>query len=372
MNQGGLDTAIKTENTSASSFYRSKPIYSSVDPATKSGSTYTATGSKKFNTNYFLTASYKSSGDWGNIQGFVINDHYFYASIAVYSKKGLGRIVRFDMDQMNRLNLNNSKGFGELWQAFYYLRQSQSLNYYKTHYSAKTYQGKYKYYVAKYNFYKKYLSVVKVGPEFVAGHGQSLDYKTSGSNQGLYMYRDTYSKSLSSSDPVTLQHISSSSLSPDRYLNMKWDDGYGNFMQSNNLTFANNNNFYSYTMVGGGSGSAGKYIRIWKGTLGVDNKISLKVIGQLSNRVGDSPQSIAYSSKTNKVYLVTDDAFIAVNTAHLTVNSDTHMSNLKNSDVSYSRINSSRETEGMQIINGYAFMLFNRTPELIRSTTAGY
>lgn len=153
---------------------------------------------------------------------------------------------------------------------------------------------------------------------------------------------------------------------------MQWDDGYGNYMQSNNLTFADGNNFYSYTMAGSGSGTAGKYIRIWKGTMAADGNISLKVVGQLSNRVGDSPQSIAYSSNTNKLYLTTDDAFVAVDAAKLTVNADTHISALSASDVSYTRLSSSRETEGMQIINGYAYMLFNRTPELIKSTTGGY
>lgn len=372
MHEGGLNTAIKVSNPAAASFYRQKPTYSSVDPTTNKSSTYQATGSKQFKTNYFLTASYKSSGDWANTQGFVMHGQYLYASVLIDGKKGTGRIVRFDMNQMNNLNLNNNKGFGELWQAFYYLRQSQSLSYYKSHFPTATYKGKYNYYVAKYKAYKKYASIVKVGPMFVMGHGQSLDYKTSGSNQGLYMYRDTSSKSLTSSDAVTLQHISSSSLAPDKYTNMQWDDGYGNYMQSNNLTFADGNNFYSYTMAGSGSGTAGKYIRIWKGTMAADGNISLKVVGQLSNRVGDSPQSIAYSSNTNKLYLTTDDAFVAVDAAKLTVNADTHISALTASDVSYTRLSSSRETEGMQIINGYAYMLFNRTPELIKSTTGGY
>lgn len=197
-------------------------------------------------------------------------------------------------------------------------------------------------------------SAVKVGGIFTTGHGQSLAYDKK--HHSLYMWRDT---TLGATRTSTLQRISTSSLKPNKAITFHMTNHGTNVPGGHDLTFDHSGNAYYWTV-------SGSRVKVYKGTIG-SKSVHFRLTKQLfDHRPGTHEQAMGYNGHNGRLYLVADDSITSFPAKKLNGNGS-----LKASDFKYSKFNSHREFESLNFDNsGHGLLLSNRTPEVLRSTTA--
>lgn len=197
-------------------------------------------------------------------------------------------------------------------------------------------------------------SAVKVGGIFTTGHGQSLAYDKK--HKSLYMWRDT---SMSATRTSTLQRISTSSLTPNKAITFHMSSHGANVPGGHDLTFDHSGNAYYWTV-------SGSKVKVYKGTIG-SKTVHFRLTKQLfAHRPGTHEQAMGYNGHNGRLYLVADDSITSFPAKKLNGNGS-----LKASDFKYTKFNSHREFESLIFDNsGHGMLMSNRTPEILRSTTA--
>lgn len=201
---------------------------------------------------------------------------------------------------------------------------------------------------------KKGSSAVKIGGIFTTGHGQSLAYNKK--SKSLYMWRDM---TLGETRNSTLQRISTSSLTPNKAITFHMSNHGANVPGGHDLTFDHSGNAYYWTV-------SGSQVKVYKGKIGAKS-VHFRLTNQLfARRPGTHEQAMGYNGHNGRLYLVADDSITSFPAKKL----NGHGS-LKSSDFKYTKFNSHREFESLNFDNGgHGLLLSNRTPEILRSTTA--
>lgn len=301
-----------------------------------------------FKTDIFLPTKFYNQS-LATLENLAVYKNYAYvAYVASSNKKGF--IVRYDLNKIHSMNLDNGKD------------TLRMVNYYVTHALSSQY---YKNKAAEYN---KYASVYKVGPTFYLGHGQSLAYNANGTKPGLYISGDTLNGKLRNDGYNSLIHINPNTLTPDKSYSFhlqQWGTANYTFHQ---LTFDDAGNFYCASKT---SYKGSSELMLFKGSFD-GNGVT---VTQSKQRIypfidSGSLQSVSYNDNNDRLYVIANDAYIS-----LPVNK---WNSWKSSDIDYTVINSKRETEDMEFNsspNGDAripYLLLNRSPELLKGTSANF
>jgi hypothetical protein len=324
-----------------------------------------------FKSQFFLpvTVNKKEVGGWTEPQSMVVTPDGKYIFVLYGHKAGSksklskGFIVRYDYTKMKKLGLTSSKNLYKIrkaaWDKAYH------------------YPDIYK----KSSTDKKIFSCMKVGPLFTVGHGQSLAYNPK--TKQLWMWQDREKSGGGFSDKngvARLQRVSKTTLKADLVINFKITSKGGSPIQmGHNLAFDKKG--YGYFVTTGGAqvfsdptdpstGSAQTVLKVYKITFGSKNKVRINWIQNIQNgpREAGSPiQSLGYNPRTNKLIVVGDDSILTLPVSKLTGK----IGDLKASDIHYANFNTKREFESITFDkSGYAYMLLNRGPEILKSTAA--
>jgi hypothetical protein len=275
-----------------------------------------------FKTKYFLPYSYVSNR-WLNPQSTVMDPDTGYLYV-LYTKEGgsnQGWIVRYDTKKLAKYKIS------------------------KTQLKAATKSG-----TSALN--KKIKKCIKYGPIFTTGHGQSLSLNPVTGE--LWEIKDTSMKAGKGSY-ATLQRINKNTLKPNAAIKFRLKSTYA---MGHNLTFDSEGNAYFFTYTS----TFGNSLKIFRGQISTDS-VHFEVIPQgLKNPPGTHSQGIAYSAKSNRLLFIADGCISSVPVDKL--------GNLKAADVWQTKFKTKREFESVTFDEkGYAYLLVNRNPEVLKSTT---
>lgn len=183
-------------NNSTVHFVKVPKKYTWISDSATDRRVYSTKGKKvTFNSRYLLPYPGKNNQRWGNSQAIAISKSGFmYIVYCPTNLKNTGRIVRYDLDKLDALDVKNHP------------QEFQN-----------TYVKKNGAYTAQQLAHQK---AIKVGPLFTTGHGSSLAYNRK--NRGLYMWIDREKKARV---PVSkwgyIAHINVKTLKPDRQIRFK-------------------------------------------------------------------------------------------------------------------------------------------------------
>lgn len=283
-----------------------------------------------FKTRFLLPDPGKDNQPWGNPQSIAVSKSgYMYIVYCPTSLHNEGRIVRYDMKRLIQLGVEKDP---KLLQSTYVKHDGQ--------YSDKQ---------------KEVQRAIKVGGLFDTGHGQSLAYNLK--THALYMWRDNETKSgAPTSMAGYIQHISASSLKPDRAISFHLVS-HGYIHGGHTLTFDKYGNAYFWSNPGNGA-------NIYKGRVSTSHVIFRRTDQVLRHLPGTHVQSMGYSTKRGRLYLISDDSIASFPAKQL----NGHGS-LKNSSFEWSELTPKRETEGLTFDgSGHGYLLVNHDPEVLLST----
>ena len=201
---------------------------------------------------------------------------------------------------------------------------------------------------------------MKVGGTFTTGHGQSLSYNPK--TKELWMIQDLSTKCVPG-EQATLLRISTKSLKPNAAIKFKLKSSVA---MGHNLAFDENGNAYFFTQVASNSGKGAKgNIKLYKGTIST-SKVEFQLMEQgLKTGPGEHLQGLGYDTKSKRLCLVADGSIVSV-----PVN---NMGNLTAGDIKATQFKTKREFEAVEFDSkGYAYLLTNRGPEILRSTKKAY
>lgn len=303
----------------------------------------------KLKTDIFLPTRFYNQS-LATFENLAIYKNYAYVSYASINNKS-GFVVRYDLNKIHNMKLDNGKDNLRL------------VNYYVTHALSS------KYYKNKAVEYSKYASTYKVGPTFYMGHGQSLAYNANGKNQGLYVVGDTVNGKMNNNGNNKLIHVNPNTLVPDKEYDFQLQQfgGPTNY-NLHQLTFDNAGNFYSASKT---EYQGFAELMLFKGSF-TGNGVTVEQSKQRIYPFVDSGtlQSVSYNVKNGRLYAIANDAYIS-----LPVNK---WNSWKTTDIDYTVLNSTRETEDMEFNSssngdaGVAYLLLNRSPELLKGTSSNF
>lgn len=317
---------------SHSGAYTSSPNYYALNTFQNQPTVYKSNGGNKsatFKTAFFLPVSYQRSGQFGNPQSIAMskNGDEAYIMYTLTGGSNTGFVVHYDLNKL-RSTLGASSNSMDV------IRRASNA-------------------FAKNKLtpqYKSVLAAIKVGPTFNTGHGQSmaLNPKT---NQLWFVQTPG-----TSGGYATVQRLSKTSLKPDTTLKFRLRSGRNNVTMGENLTFDAKGKAYFSSLVAGS-----KAMRIYQGSINT-KQTKFKLVQQLKYRPGTINQSVGYSSKSNRLFLISDDAITSVPVSKL--------GRLKAKDVHATTFASGREFEAVVFNNdGTGYLLTNKGPELLQTNS---
>lgn len=284
-----------------------------------------------FKTRFLLPYPGKDNQPWGNPQSIAISKSgYMYIVYCPTNLNNEGRIVRYDMKRLVQLGVEKDP---QLLQSTYVKHNGR--------YSDKQ---------------KEVQKAIKVGGLFDTGHGQSLAYNLK--SHALYMWRDNETKSgAPTSTGGYIQHISASSLKPDRAISFHLVS-HGFIHGGHTLTFDKYGNAYFWSNPGNG-------VNVYKGRISAHHVVFRRTDQVFKHLPGTHIQSMGYNEKRGRLYLVADDSVASFPAKKL----NGHGS-LTNSSFEWSGLTPKRETEGLTFdATGHGYLLCNHDPEVLLSTT---
>lgn len=311
-------SGLRVVNNRQTKFVKANPNYGWTNKPGGVGTIKSVSGTKWIlKTKYLLPNTHaalnKSSRDLTNPQAAAFAGKYLFVLYAPHQFHGKGFVVRYNRSTLNNLSLAKAQ-----------------------------------------NSLLKPTAGMKVGPMFNVGHGQSLAYNKK--QHAIWMWRDR--PDMKPTTWSTIQRISMSSLKPNRAIKFHMDNGGANVPAGHDLTFDNAGHAYWWGISNG-------MVKIYKAKLGAKSIHVTLAKQMLRYRTGTHEQSMGYNSHNGRLYLVSDDSVQTLPARKL----NGHGS-LKPSDIKYTKFCSHREFESMIFDGGHAFLLSNRDPELLRSTTA--
>lgn len=276
-----------------------------------------------FKTAYLLPYPGYHKQAWGNPQSVATNGRYLYVLYCPTAWKNRGRIVRYDMQTLNRLGVTPL--------------QLQT-----------TYSSRAKVQLAC-------RKAIKVGKPFETGHGQSLAYNWH--NHHLYMWCDREKKAAT---PINkygyIKQIKANTLTPRYQIRFRLKSGRFSVAGGHVLTFDKSGHAYFW------SRPTTHTVYIYRGTIS-KHHVKFSLTHQvLKHGPGTHVQSMAYNPHTNRIYLVADDSIASVPVSKLT-----GRGHLTKSSVKWTRFSSKREFEGLTFTkDGHAYLLSNHNPEILK------
>lgn len=318
-------------------YYQSAYSYQSAPGYTQGGLYQTTPGtirrtagtvkSLTFTTNVYLPVTYATSGDWGNPQSEVLSKdgNTLYTLIMLNKGTETGRIVKYDLGKLRQQYHISTTNMTALRRATY----DKSVN---------------KLTVTD----KAILNCMQVGPTFKAGHGQSLAQNPKTGE--LWFVGSAAVK-------ANVQRVSTKTLKPNKRINFTLKSTVA---MGGNLTFDKNGNAYFYTYSYGGWAPKNS-LKLYQGKI---NKKSVKfhlVMQGLRHNPGWKSQSIAYSTKQNRLYFVSNSSISSIPVSKL--------GKLTAKDVKTVKLSGQREFEGLQFDqSGAGYLLVNKGAELLKTT----
>lgn len=314
------------------SAYTSSPNYYALNTFQTKPTVYKSKSGNKsatFSTAFFLPVSYKKSGQLGNPQSIVItkNGNEAYIMYTLTGGSNTGFVVHYDLNKLRST-------FGASSSNMDILRKASNA------YSKNKLTPQ----------YSNVMKAIKVGPTFNTGHGQSmaLNPKT---NQLWFVKTPG-----TSGGYATVQRLSKTSFKPDTTVKFRLRSGHNNVTMGENLTFDAKGNAYFSSLVAGSNA-----MRIYKGNINT-KKTKFKLVQQLKNKPGTVNQSVGFSSKSNRLFLISDDSIASVPVSKL--------GHLSAKDVHATTFNSGREFEGVAFDStGIGYLLTNKGAELLQTNS---
>jgi len=282
-----------------------------------------------FKTKYLLPLPGYHNQAWGNPQSVATNGRYLYVLYCPTAWHNRGRIVRYDMQKLNKLGLTP--------------RQLQTA--YTSNAAAQ---------LASH-------AAVKIGAPFETGHGQSLAYNWK--NRHLYMWCD---KEKSAATPVNqygyIKQIKADTLTPRYQIRFRLKHKRFSVPGGHVLTFDTQGRAYFW------SRPTTHRVYIYRGTIS-KHHVKFSLTHQvLSHGPGTHVQSMGYNPHTKRVYLVADDSI-----ASLPVSKLAGKGHLSKSSVRWTKFGSKREFEGLTFTkSGHAYLLSNHNPEILISNRTSW
>ncbi|MGA3270473.1 hypothetical protein [Lactiplantibacillus pentosus] len=270
----------------------------------------------------------------GNPQSaaFSKDDHYLYVMYndnqQASDENQTGWVIRYDWTKLNQLLNASGSSLSMIRRATnrYYRGTTTALD-------------------------RQVLACMKVGPQFKAGHVQSLALNPK-TNQLWFI------KAYKNSTTATVQRLSMSTLKPNAIVNFTLKS---TVHMGSVLSFDNSGNAYFWTQTKSAWPTAPvNSVKFYKGTLGV-NRVHFSLVKQgLSQAPGQVLQSMSYNSNNGRLYLVSDESIFSVPANKL--------GKLSTADVSRSNFSGKREFEGLvwQHTSNTGYLLTNKGPELMK------
>jgi hypothetical protein len=320
-----------------------------------------------FVTSAFLPVTFKESGDWGNIQSFIMDENYWYILHLENDHSDTGWIVRYDLDALNNHNIDvhSAKGVDKLRKLGIVNKYVQIKGNLPDE-AANVFGGETR---APSEVKTIIQDAIKVGPKFKTGHGQG--FAKNPKTGEFWLVQDT--KATRKPDVYTkFYRIDPETLKPNaeisfrmgstipRGCNLAFDkNGYAYWYNFANPTFNN----YKVSWMNKGSKDDKGYVKFFKGTIST-KKVNFKMVMQgLQFRPGTIGQSLSYNPVNNRLYVVSDGSITSVPVSKL--------GKLKPKDVLTTNFKTKREFETVQFDKkGYAYLMVTLGPEILRSTTA--
>lgn len=283
-------------------------------------------------TQLYLPKNFQGSGDMGNPQSINITPGGRYAYVT-YPKRGsktVGRIIRYDLEQLRKLGVTKSGSMDDLRSAV---------------------QSVYKKYPLD-TREKQIYACMKVGPWITFGHGAAMSFNPKDNH--LWFTTKTGSKK------TDLQRINMNTLRPDYKINYKVSDSVS---MGNNLTFDKYGRFYFFCYSGGSKWAPKGTVKIYQGTINLKSKtkkVSIKlVMNGIRNRASTGIQSAGYNPKLHRIYLVSNSALISVPVSKF--------GKMAKNDVWTTLFKENREFEGISYDKyGNGYLLVNKQPEIMK------
>ena len=196
---------------------------------------------------------------------------------------------------------------------------------------------------------------VKVGPQFVMGHGAAFAYNPK--DKHLWFVTKTKSKK------TDLRRINMTTLTPDLCVNFTFDK---KIAFGNNITFDKTGKVYQFQYSSSKQGKCPKHaVKIYQGTINL--KAKKKVAFKLMRNVIKYPvaanhglQAAGYDYKLNRIYIVSNSAVMSVPVTKLKKNT------VKRADVWMTQFDVGREFEDFEVDGrGNYYLLVNKRPEVM-------
>ncbi|KZX17047.1 hypothetical protein [Methanobrevibacter filiformis] len=303
-----------------------------------------------FITEYFLPIYWNNREKWSNCQSLLLKDEYIYILVSYPPNKG--RIVRYNMETLNKYKVNKGKNLDDLRKLGFKIANGNKLT----------------------KKEKELKKAIKVGPIFETGHGQSLSYNPK--TNSLWMWQNTNITSYK----LNLMEINMTKLKPESIyrFSVRFNNTLLNRIQ--NLDFDNEGNFYFDKKVGTINSKpdeifSGKLIREYNNSNASNNSgnlnkskikttLNMDILAIIQQRPGTHGQFIAINPRSNRLYLGSDSVFYNMPVDKLRSNT------LTADDMNYVILDTKREFEGMGFDkNGTEYLLVLRGPEILKSTT---
>jgi hypothetical protein len=286
-----------------------------------------------FKTNLFLSMYLGSKRILTNPQSAALTEgnEYLYVFFNLGKSGRHGRIVRYSYAALIEKGLDTPQGLAKIRIATYNAANNNT--------TAED---------------RELLDLIWIGPEFEAGHGQTLsyDYKT----KKLWMLLTG-----SNAYKGILQEISTDTLKPVKRIKFHMETATGNRVNVGKVLTFDKNGYGYFTITVGNSSPKTKRTNIYRIALLKNNKIKIKLMQQI--KVAPNPirlQGLAYNPAENRLVLFAEDAITTIPVNRL--------GKLRNKDMQYMLYNSRREFEGVCYSwDGHAYLLLNQGPELMRS-----
>jgi hypothetical protein len=293
-----------------------------------------------FKTDLFLSMYLGSKRTMTNPQSMALTPNNEYLYVVYETKRNYGRIFRYHYAAMVELGLNRGDGLARIRSATYNAsigRTTPEDN--------------------------EVLALIHAGPEIPIGHGQTLAYNSK--TETLWMFRDETNKNGGWKDANlgSLQRINTETLRPDVLIKFRMKTPTGNKATIGHvMTFDHKGRGYFVTTVGNSSPKT-KRTNIYRFTISKKFVVKVNLVQQI--KIAPNPvrlQGLAFNPKGNRLVLFAEDAITTIPVDKF--------GKLKKKDLQYMQYKSKREPEGMCFsTDGYAYLLFNQGPELLKSTT---